>query len=110
VSTRSRNLSGGLIEGSEMSALGSAEERAKAAIGRLEAALRGIGGDGDPAGAALERATLERDCELLRAECDTLRRRLAGIDERDARLAAIVGQVEGRLDGAITRLDELAEG
>ena len=35
---------------------------------------------------------------------------LAAVDERDARLSAIVGQVEGRLDGAITQLDELAEG
>ena len=63
-----------------------------------------------PRSAVQERATLERDCELLRAECDTLRRRLAGFDERGARLAAIVEQVEGRLDGAITQLDELAEG
>ena len=68
-----------------------------------------MGGAAPPA-RRLERAALERDCELLRVECDTLRRRLAGVDERDARLAAIVEQVEGRLDGAITQLDELAGG
>ena len=87
--------------------MSTAEERALSALSRIEAALRG---DADGAGAQLERAALERDCELLREECDTLRRRLAAVDERDARLSAIVGQVEGRLDGAITQLDELAEG
>ena len=87
--------------------MSTAEERALSALSRIETALRGGAVD---AGMALERATLERDCELLRVECDTLRRRLAGVDERGAKLAAIVGQVEGRLDGAITQLDELAEG
>ena len=92
-----------------MSALNAAEGRAISALSRLEAALRGMGG-AVAAGAALERAALERDCELLRVECDTLRRKLASADEREARLAAIVEQVEGRLDGAITQLDELAGG
>ena len=43
----------------------------------------------------------------LADEIDTLRRQLADAEERGARLAAIVGQVEGRLDGAITQLDEM---
>jgi hypothetical protein len=91
-----------------MSALSAAEERAISALTRLEAALRNMGGGG--AGVAVERAALERDCELLRVECDTLRRRLAGVDERGAKLASIIEQAEGRLDGAITQLDELAGG
>jgi hypothetical protein len=93
-----------------MSALSVAEERALAAVSRLETVLTALAaGDraGDPR-AALERATLERDCELLRAECDTLRRQLAGVQERGDRLAVVVDEAQGRLDGAIARLDELA--
>jgi hypothetical protein len=86
----------------ETSAVGAAEQRALAALARLENALRGTAAD--------ERAVLERDCELLRVECDALRRQLTGVDERSARLVAIAEQAEGRLDGAITQLDELAAG
>lgn len=90
-----------------MSALTVAEGRATSALSRLEQVLaRRVSGApaGDP---DAERVALERDCELLREECDTLRRQLAAAEERGARLAAIVAQVEGRLDGAITQLDEL---
>jgi chromosome segregation ATPase len=93
-----------------MASLNVAEDRARTALGRLERALHGLASAdraADPR-AALERAALERDCELLRAECDRLRRDLAGLDERHARLAAVVEEVEGRLDGAVTQLDELA--
>jgi len=86
-----------------MSALTVAEERATSALSKLERALA----TRSPAGPDHERDDLERDRDLLRVECDTLRRQLAAAEERGARLAAIVGQVEGRLDGAITQLDEL---
>lgn len=90
-----------------MSALTVAEDRASAALSKLELVLARRSPAGQPADAGDDRAALERDCELLREECDTLRRRLAAAEERGARLAAIVGQVEGRLDGAIAQLDEL---
>ena len=86
-----------------MSALTVAEGRATAALSKLEQALA----TRSPAGPDHERDDLERDRDLLRGECDTLRRQLAAAEERGARLAAIVVQVEGRLDGAITQLDEL---
>ncbi|MFZ1426230.1 MAG: hypothetical protein WAS21_05630 [Geminicoccaceae bacterium] len=90
-----------------MSALTVAEERATSALRKLELVLARRSPGAQPAASDQERAALERDCELLRAECDTLRRQLAAAEERSARLAAIVEQVEGRLDGAITQLDEL---
>lgn len=90
-----------------MSALTVAEERAAAALSKLERALAARSPGEPSTEQAHDRDTLERDCELLRAECDTLRRQLAVAEERSARLAAIVGQVEGRLDGAITQLDEM---
>ena len=91
-----------------MSVLSAAEERALAALSRLEEALRRLpAGSIDPT-AALAHATHERACELLGGECDTLRRQLADLHARNHRLAAIADQVEGRLDGAITQLDELA--
>ena len=90
-----------------MSALTVAEERATSALSKLERALATRSPAALPAGPDHERDDLERDRDLLRVECDTLRRQLAAAEERSARLEAIVGQVEGRLDGAITQLDEL---
>ncbi len=95
-----------------MSALTVAEERATSALSRLETLLARKLGD---AAAASEGSAsrsqreemLERDCEQLRAERDALRRQLAAAEERKSQLEAIVGQVEDRLDGAITQLDEL---
>lgn len=87
-----------------MSALMAAEARAIGALQRLEQvlAIRSARvGAGD-------QAVLERDCELLRQECDTLRRALEAAHERSARLTSIVAQVEGRIDDAIERVDELA--
>lgn len=86
-----------------MSALSAAEARASSALERLEAVIGG-GGRGESHAPAM----LERDCEQLRQECDALRRELAAANERSDRLAALVTQVEGRLDGAIDRVDELA--
>lgn len=90
-----------------MSALTVAEERATSALSRLELLLARRSPGAAPADQDLGRAALERDCELLRVECDTLRRQLAAAEERAARLAAMVEQVEGRLDGAIAQLDEM---
>ena len=96
-----------------MSALSVAEKRAHSALSRLETVLAKTtagGPSGDAQAAAEERATLERDCELLRAECDTLRRQLGGVQERGDRLAAVVDRVKSRLDAATGQLDELAGG
>ncbi len=90
-----------------MSALTVAEGRATSALSRLEQVLARRTAGVPAAEPDLERMALERDCELLREECDALRRQLAAAEARSATLAAIVAQVEGRLDGAITQLDEL---
>lgn len=95
-----------------MSALTRAEARTQAALGRLEHALRSLkAGErvADPR-AALEQAALARDCEFLRAECDGLRRELEAMRERQARASAAMAEVEGRLDGALAQLDDLAAG
>jgi phage shock protein A len=96
-----------------MSTLSVAEKRALSALNRLEAVLAKRAADHPPVDAqdaAAERATLERDCELLRVECDTLRRQLGGVQERGDRLAAVVDRARSRLDAAIGQLDELAGG
>jgi hypothetical protein len=87
-----------------MSALMAAEARAIGALQRLERVLAARAGRT----ATGEAAVLERDCELLRQECDALRRALEAAHERSARLTTIVAQVEGRIDDAIERVDELA--
>ena len=87
-----------------MSALSAAEARANGALQRLEQALSARAGRGS----AEDQVTLERDCELLRQECDALRRELDVANQRSERLTSIVSQVEGRIDGAIERVDELA--
>ena len=61
-----------------------------------------------PAHGSTDPSAVERDCDLLRQECEALRRDLAAANERSQRLSAIVSQVEGRIDGAIERVDELA--
>ena len=90
--------------GRRMSAVGVAEQRAFSALQRLEQALRA----GRTVAPAEDQATLERDCELLRQECDLLRRELATVQERREKVAGVVAEVEGRLDGAIDRLGRLA--
>jgi Domain of unknown function (DUF4164) len=87
-----------------MSALSAAEMRASGALQRLEQALSARVGRG----AAEDQVSLERDYELLREECDALRRDLAAANQRSQRLTLIVSEVEGRIDGAIERVDELA--
>lgn len=87
-----------------MSALRAAEARASGALERLAQALSAKAGRG----IAEDPLTLERGCELLRQECDVLRRDLAAANERSQRLTSLVMQVEDRIDGAIERVDELA--
>jgi SMC interacting uncharacterized protein involved in chromosome segregation len=87
-----------------MSALSAAEARASGALQRLERALSARSGHG----VADDQATIERDCELLRQECDALRRDLDAANQRSERLTSIVAEVEGRIDGAIERVDDLA--
>ena len=79
-----------------MPVLTAAQARAGSALDRLEQALRA------PAGVA---AQPDQD---LRLECERLRRELAAAIARAERLAAVLGEVEGRVDGAIDRIDELS--
>jgi hypothetical protein len=93
-----------------MSSLSRVEDRALSALSRIERALQGMtpaGAQPSPSGEA-DRTVLERDCELLRQECETLRHEVVGLRARQERLVAVMGQVEGRLDGAIGQIDELA--
>lgn len=94
-----------------MSALETAERRLTDALARLEAALLLRPG---PESWSAERerlearlATLDRDCDLLRAECDRLRRELEALEARHARLREAASSVESRLGGLIEELDEL---
>lgn len=95
-----------------MSALEAAERRVVDALARLEAALvlRPT-----PERWAADRAelesrvlTLDRDCDLLRAECDRLRRELDALEGRHGRLREAAAGVEARLGGLVEELDELA--
>jgi predicted component of type VI protein secretion system len=79
-----------------MSALTAAQARVGSALDRLEQALR------TPAGLA---APPDQD---LRLECEQLRRELAAAIARADRLAAVLSEAEGRVDGAIDRIDELS--
>ena len=74
-----------------MSALTAAQVRVGSALDRLEQALRAPAGLAD-----------------LRLECEQLRRELAAAIARAERLAAVLGEVEGRVDVAIDRIDDLS--
>jgi hypothetical protein len=111
VSTVRRNPYNGRDHPPVMSTVSLAEDRALTALIRIERALAArapAGPEAGPQGEA-ERAALARDCELLREECEALRRELAGLRARQDRLVAVVDEVEGRLEGAIGQLDQLAE-
>lgn len=58
--------------------------------------------------ARLERALTEVSVADGQQECERLRRELSTANERADRLAAVLGEVEGRVEGAIDRVDELA--
>ncbi|MFO1049457.1 MAG: hypothetical protein U1E52_16380 [Geminicoccaceae bacterium] len=71
-----------------MSALTTAEARMGTALARLEHALTEAS-DGHE-------------------ERERLRRELSSANERADRLAAVLGEIEDRVDGAMDRVDELA--
>lgn len=94
-----------------MSALEAAERRLTDALARLEAALV-LRPTAESWAAERQRletqlATLDRDCELLRAECDRLRRELEDLRARHERLREVAAQVEARMGGLVEELDEL---
>lgn len=73
-----------------MSALTTAEARMGTALARLERALTNASAvDGQQ-------------------ECGRLRRELSTANERADRLAAVLGEIENRVEGAMDRVDELA--
>lgn len=85
-----------------MSLLNRSEARALTALGRLERALQARAAHRPPEAGEAEQERLRRECEALRQE-------IAGLRARQERLVAVVDEVEGRLEGAIDQLDELAE-
>lgn len=95
-----------------MSALEAAERRVVDALARLEGALvlRPTPERWSAERAELEQrlAVLDRDCDLLRAECDRLRRALEELEGRHGRLREVAAGVEARLGGLVEELDELA--
>lgn len=85
-----------------------AESRLQAAVARIEAAVRKS--RTTPGGQLrAERDAYARDCELLRAECDGLRRELSGVIERHAKLENASREVERRLDRVIGELGEMSD-
>ena len=111
-----------------MSTLDGARERLEQALQQLETALRNgarlvpppaesaaASTDHAPsyapvAGPSENEAMLARDLELLRAECDGLRRSLDEALNRNRALAETVGEVTGKLDRTIGELAYIVEG
>lgn len=91
-----------------MSTLDGAQQRLESALQRLEAVVRD---GGRPAAAPSgNEAMLARDLELLRAECDGLRRALDEALASNRALADTVGEVTGKLDRTIGELVDIVEG
>jgi hypothetical protein len=104
-----------------MSTLDRARERLERALQQLETAVRdrarpAAAAPGSPAATSAsgepsaKEAMLTRDLELLRAECDGLRRSLDEAQTRNRALADTVGQVTGQLDRTIGELADIVEG
>jgi CHAD domain-containing protein len=91
-----------------MSTLQAARLRLETALERLEAALRAGGPRPELAAGETER-TLGRDLELLRTECDGLRRALEAAEARNRRLAEAADEVAERLEQSIGELAEMVE-
>jgi hypothetical protein len=91
-----------------MSTLQAARLRLETALERLEAALRAGGARPLRTDGETELA-LGRDLELMRAECDDLRRALDAAEARSRRLAEAADEVAERLEQSIGELAELVE-
>ncbi len=97
------------VVGSRMSGYETAERRLTAALGRLQAAMTAKLDrlETDRARLQVANESLDRDCELLRAECDRLQRELQALSQRHDRLAEATSTVGDRLDAAIGDLEDL---
>jgi hypothetical protein len=91
-----------------MSTLEEARRRLEAALEQLEAAMR-AGGVAASLAAGTSEAELGRELELMRAECDGLRRALDTAEARNRRLAEAADEVATRLERSMRELAELAE-
>lgn len=91
-----------------MSTLEGAQRRLERALESLEAGLRTTARSAAPA--SDNESVLARDLELLREECDGLRRALDAALARERALAETVGEVTNRLDRTIDDLAEIVEG
>lgn len=93
-----------------MTSLTEAEHRVLQALSRVERGLQAKG-PSIPAEAPRDetaRVAIEDECQRLRQENEALRHELAALQAHRARLVAVVDEVEGRLEGAIDQIDELA--
>lgn len=91
-----------------MSTLNGARQRLERALESLEAGLRAAAPPMRP-GSESE-AVLARDLELLRVECDSLRRALDEARASRRALASTVDEVTAKLDRTIEELAEIVEG
>jgi hypothetical protein len=91
-----------------MSTLDGARQRLEDALERLESIVRSRGAVA--AAPSESEAVLARDLELLRVECDGLRRALDEALAGNRVLAETVGEVTGKLDRVIGELAEIVEG
>jgi hypothetical protein len=88
-----------------MSKLQAAQARFSAALDALESSVN------ERLAAARESANDKAEIALLRAERERLLARIAALEHESRELAGLTGEVEERLDGAITELrDALARG
>lgn len=91
-----------------MSTLDGARQRLEKALESLETVLREAP---RPAAATSDNeAVLARDLELLREECNGLRRALDEALTRERALADTVGEVTDKLDRTIGELADIVEG
>ncbi|HMR30627.1 MAG TPA: DUF4164 family protein [Geminicoccaceae bacterium] len=91
-----------------MSTLDGARQRLERALESLEAGLHAS--VRPPAPSSESEAVLARDLELLRIECDGLRRALDEALARERALVDTVGEVTGKLDRTIGELADIVEG
>ena len=91
-----------------MSTLDGARQRLDRALESLEAELRTALRPAPPSSES--EAVLARDLELLRVECDGLRRALDEALARERALLDAVGEVTGKLDRTIGELADIVEG